>query len=144
MEKNLDYYLSLPYTIEIIPEPAGGWFVGIKELPGCMTDAETPEEGLKEIREIQSEWLQIALEDSQKIPEPSTKEEYSGNFRLRLPRALHRKLVQLAEEQGVSLNTYCATALAEAVGNAISGVNLPRKSDETKNFAKIMDPSFQR
>lgn len=35
MTKTLDYYLSLPYTIEIIPDD-GAWFVQIKELLGRL------------------------------------------------------------------------------------------------------------
>lgn len=116
MNKNIDYYLGLPYTIEIIPESNAGWYVGIKELPGCMTDVDTPEEGLIEIRQLQREWLEIALEDGLAIPEPRPEEEYSGNFRLRVPKSVHRKLVEAAAEDDVSLNTYCATALAQSIG----------------------------
>jgi len=120
MDKDLAYYLGLPYTIELIPEPQGGWYAGIKELPGCMTEADTPEEALDEIRQLQAEWLQISLEDGQAIPEPRPEEEYSGNFRLRIPRSLHRKLVQEAGREGVSLNALCSSALAEALGAVTS------------------------
>jgi antitoxin HicB len=115
MEKNIDYYLSLPYTIELIPEPQEGWFVAIKELPGCMTDSDTPEEALKEIREIQREWLEIAIEEGIDIPEPRMDEDYSGRFNLRVPRSLHRRLVETAEREGVSLNQYINDVLAGAV-----------------------------
>ena len=37
MNKTIDDYLTLPYTIEIIPDD-GAWFADIKELPGCMTE----------------------------------------------------------------------------------------------------------
>ena len=49
MEKNLEYYLGLPYTRELIPEASGIWFVQIKELPNCMSQGSTPEEALKNI-----------------------------------------------------------------------------------------------
>lgn len=129
MNKNIEYYLELPYTIEIIPESNGGWFVAIKELPGCMTEADTPEEGLQEIRELQVEWLQIAMEDGLPIPEPRNEDGYSGNFRLRVPRSLHRKLVENAKWDNVSLNTFCVTALAEAVGY--------RGSNRLPSFEKV-------
>jgi antitoxin HicB len=122
MNKDLDYYLNLPYTIELIPEPGGGWFVGIKELPGCMTDVDSPEEALREINEIKREWLEIALEEGLTIAEPKLDEEYSGKFNLRVPKSLHRKLAEAAEADGVSLNTYCATALGEAVGQGRAAV----------------------
>ncbi len=40
--KTLDSYLSLPYTIEIIPDvEEGGYVARVKELRGCTTQAET-------------------------------------------------------------------------------------------------------
>ncbi|HSQ27394.1 MAG TPA: type II toxin-antitoxin system HicB family antitoxin [Anaerolineales bacterium] len=69
MEKNLDYYLGLPYTIELIQEPQGGYFVDVKELTGCMTIAESSEKALAEIQVLKREWLEIALEERIPIPE---------------------------------------------------------------------------
>ena len=37
---------------------------------------------------------------------------YNGNISLRVPKDLHRELVSLAKEQGVSLNQYCLYKLA--------------------------------
>ena len=116
MNKNIEYYLSLPYTIELIPEPEGGWFVGIKELPGCMTEAETCQEALSEIDQVKREWLEIALDEGLPIPEPKAEESYSGKFNLRVGKSLHRKLAEAAGSEGVSLNHFCSEALAEAVG----------------------------
>ena len=47
MEKDLKYYLSLPYRVEILPdETEGGYALSCPELPGCLTCAPTVEEGL--------------------------------------------------------------------------------------------------
>ena len=43
------------------------------------------------------------IEDKEKIPEPVDK-TYSGKFNLRLPKSLHKKLAEEAEEEGISLN----------------------------------------
>ena len=52
MNKSIDYYLSLPYTIEVIPdEEDGGYVARIRELPGCLTQAETWEELLEMIED---------------------------------------------------------------------------------------------
>jgi len=37
---------------------------------------------------------------------------YNGNISLRIPKDLHRELVGMAKEQGVSLNQYCLYKLA--------------------------------
>ena len=70
MMKTLEYYLSLPYTIEIIPDD-GAWFVQIRELPGCMTEVDTWEEILPAIEEAKHLWFELALERDRAIPEPA-------------------------------------------------------------------------
>ena len=142
MKKDLNYYLSLPYTIELIPESNDSWFAGIKELPGCMTVADTREEALSEIDQIKREWLEIALEEGIPIPEPESEENFSGRFNLRVSKSLHQKLVNCSKAEGVSLNTFCATVLAEGVG--AFPVKHSKKSGENpqewaKAIAKITD-----
>ncbi len=116
MNKNLEYYLSLPYTREYLPEPEGGWFIRIKELPGCISQGETAQEAMQMIEDAMRGWFEVQLEDGVPIPEPRREEEYSGKFNTRVPKSLHRKLVEAAEEDGVSLNQWINSTLAEAVG----------------------------
>ncbi len=40
MKRNVEEYMALPYTIEIIPDE-GSCFVKVKELEGCMSVGET-------------------------------------------------------------------------------------------------------
>jgi antitoxin HicB len=119
MDKTVEYYLSLPYTIELIPEPEGGWYVGVKELPGCMSEGDTPEEAIEMIRDAMRGWIEIALEDGDPIPEPSILKEYSGKFIVRVPPSLHRDLAEMASEEGLSLNRFVVVALARAVGRPV-------------------------
>lgn len=71
-DKTLEYYLSLPYTIEIIPDiEDGGYVARIKELRGCMTQADTWEELDVMILEAKTGWLEVALEYDHPIPEPT-------------------------------------------------------------------------
>lgn len=48
--KTLQAYLTMPYTIEIIPDD-GAWFVQIKELKGCMTQVDHWDDILTAIEE---------------------------------------------------------------------------------------------
>lgn len=116
MEKTLDYYLALPYTIELQYDPEDAWFVRVKELPGCMSQGDTPEEAVAMIKEAMELWLEVALEDGDPIPEPRELDDYSGKFVVRVTRSLHRDLVDAAEEEGVSLNQYINVALGRDVG----------------------------
>ena len=116
MDKTLEYYMALPYTIQLTPDTEGGWFVAVRELPGCMSQGDTPEEAIEMIRDAMEGWLSVALEDKMSIPEPRNLDEYSGKFVVRVPRSLHRDLVLNAEQEDVSLNQYVNVALARAVG----------------------------
>lgn len=71
MNKSLEYNLSLPYTIEAIPdEEDGGYVAQIRELPGCITQADTWEELKDMIEEAKRLWLESAIEHGDPIPEP--------------------------------------------------------------------------
>lgn len=119
VSQELDRYMALPYRIEMVPDE-GGWFVSIPDLPGCISQGETPQEALEMIREAQELWLEVALEDGRPIPLPANSHEYdySGKFNVRVPKHLHRDLARAAEAQGVSLNLFVATALARAVASS--------------------------
>jgi len=116
VEKTLDYYLQLPYTFALTPDPDGSWFVQVREFPGCMSQGDTPEDALAMIRDALRGWLEVALADGDTIPEPRSLDAYSGRFVLRMPRSLHRDLVEIAEREGTSLNQYINVVLARAVG----------------------------
>ena len=118
-EKTLEYYIALPYRIEIYPEEDGsGYTAAIPDLPGCVTSAPTIEALGDMIAEAKSLWLEVALEDGDYIPEPAPAEmeEYSGRFVARLPRSLHRQLAQRATRENTSLNQLVVALLAEGMG----------------------------
>jgi antitoxin HicB len=127
MEKDIEYYLNLPYTYEMILDPDHAWFIRVKELPGCMSQGDTPEEAIEMIRDAMRGWIGVALEDGIPVPEPRPEEDYSGKFVVRVPRSLHRQLAEVAEREGVSLNQFINVALGMAVGraNASTSVTYP-------------------
>lgn len=116
--KDIDYYLALPYPIEVIQEDESTWFARIPDLPGCITEADTAEEVMAMIRDAQTVWIESSLELGRHIPEPMGISEYSGTFSVRIPRSLHRDAARAAEREGVSLNQFVNVALAKAVASA--------------------------
>ncbi|MDZ4764003.1 MAG: type II toxin-antitoxin system HicB family antitoxin [Chloroflexota bacterium] len=61
----------MPYTLEIIPDPDdGGWVILVKELQGCMTQADHWEDILPLIEDAKRRWLETALDHNDPIPEP--------------------------------------------------------------------------
>jgi predicted RNase H-like HicB family nuclease len=134
--KPLEYFLSLKYPVSIEEAPEGGYFIQIKDLPGCYSQSETIEEALENINEARGLWMESMYEDGNAIPLPGTYEnQYSGKFNVRIPRSLHRKLDEMAEEEGVSLNHYLVSTLSRAVGQKESQPSRARKSRSTKQPA---------
>jgi antitoxin HicB len=127
MKEKLDHYMSLPYTFELQHVPEEGWFVRVKELRGCMSQGDTAEEAMAMIQEAMALWLEVSLEDGLPIPEPRPEDDYSGKFVVRVPRSLHRELVENAEQEGVSLNQYVNVALAHSVGRPTATVPVEAK-----------------
>ena len=116
MSKDLNYYMSLPYRVEVVEDKEeGGYALHCPELSGCMTCADTIEQGFRMIEDAKREWFMVCLEDGITIPEPSRLEDYSGQFKLRLPKSLHRLLAQRSDEEGVSLNQYCVYLLSKGI-----------------------------
>lgn len=114
MKRTVEEFMALPYAIEITPDD-GSFFVKIKELDGCMSVGDTIAEALAMIEDAKREWLTAAREDGIDIPLPESLQvdRYSGKFALRLPKSQHRQLAEGAERDGVSLNQYIVTLLAE-------------------------------
>ena len=71
-------------------------------------------------------WIKSAEADGVPIPKPKSFHQYSGQFRMRLPKSLHAKLSETAEIEGVSLNTLAISYLSERVGYHSGG----SKTDE--------------
>ena len=89
--KTIDYYMSLPYRLEIVPDSAeGGYVAAYPELPGCITVGNTLEETVAHVLDAKREWLTAALEDGIEIKEPVSLDDYSGQLKLRIPKSLHR------------------------------------------------------
>ena len=67
--------MKLQYAVRIerLAESDGGGYLAIvPDLPGCMSDGETPEDALKNVQEAIDSWIAAAKEWKQEIPKPST------------------------------------------------------------------------
>ncbi|MBC7809917.1 MAG: type II toxin-antitoxin system HicB family antitoxin [Burkholderiales bacterium] len=68
--KDLDYYMALPYTIEMTPDVDGYWFAEISLLEGCMTNGNSWNDAREMIEDAKRAWLTTALSMELAIPEP--------------------------------------------------------------------------
>jgi antitoxin HicB len=130
-------YLPLNYRFNVLADPDGGYVIVFPDLPGCMTQVETFDEIGPIAAEIKELWLETAFAHGNGIPMPTYPENYSGKFNVRLPKSLHRRLSERAEEDGVSLNQLVVSLLSEGIGGhdqshleerfTHAGTRLPRR-----------------
>ena len=114
MEKTINDYMEKFYRMEIVEDQdEGGFVISFPELPGCLTCAETVEDALENAEDAKRAWIEAALEEGYPIPEPSTLDDYSGQFKLRIPRSLHRSLAENSRREGISMNQYCLYLLTK-------------------------------
>ena len=74
--ETIEYYLRLPYRLEIITDPdEGGYVACYPELPGCITTGETLESAAENAADAKKAWLEAALEDGTAIPDPAPVKE---------------------------------------------------------------------
>lgn len=105
------------YPFEMRPltnQEGGGWLITYPDLPGCMSDGETPEEAMRNGRDALAAWIEAMHAAGRKIPAPG--ERPSGKFIARVPRSIHARLAARAKQEGVSMNALVSTFLAESLG----------------------------
>ena len=82
-----------------------------RRLAIAQSMAQSVESAAANAEDAKREWLAAAIEDGCEIPEPQ--DEYSGQFKLRIPKSLHRDLALHARREGISMNQYCLYLLAK-------------------------------
>ena len=114
MMRTLSEYMALPYRMEVVEDAdEGGFVVTFPDLPGCISCGESIEAAVTNAMDAKKAWLKAALEEGISIREPDTLEDYSGQFKLRLPRSLHRSLSEHSKREGISMNQYCLYLLSK-------------------------------
>jgi len=117
--------MALEYSIKLTvlsEEDGGGYIVEVPDLPGCMTTGDSPGEALSKVEDAIDTWIMAAEAMGKLIPAPksySEDHEYSGKISVRMPKDLHKELVEIANHQGVSLNQFVVYSLAKSAGKEI-------------------------
>jgi hypothetical protein len=66
------------------------------------------------IEDAKKSWIEACLnsDNDAPIPEPTSVETYSGQFKLRMPKSLHKWLAEKSKQEGISMNQYCIYLLS--------------------------------
>lgn len=64
--------LDYPVIVQpLTPDDGGGFLAIVPDLPGCMSDGETPEEALVNVRDAILTWIEAAGDMGHAVPPPS-------------------------------------------------------------------------
>lgn len=98
------------------------WVVEYPDLPGCSAVGDSEESALRESKIALELWLDEYHDAHGEYPVPKIVDPtYSGKLLLRLPKSLHQRLAEQADDEGVSLNTLVIALLAQNHGGFMFG-----------------------
>jgi predicted RNase H-like HicB family nuclease len=105
MNKDLNYYLNLPWTYHIEWSEPDNCFLGsIIELEINMTDGETVEQTFENLKDALICYLETCMERNRNIPEPDKVRNFKGNIAYRTTPERHYKLAKKASILGKSIS----------------------------------------
>jgi antitoxin HicB len=135
--KSLEEYKKLNYKAVVqYDQKEDSYFVEFPELPGCMADAATAADAIEKALKAKDEWLEIAFEAGYKIPEPAVKLETTGRQTVRMPKSLHARVLERAEEEGVSQNQLILSFIAEGLTKTSNQEVITRELQEIQGLRK--------
>lgn len=105
--KDLDYYLNLPWTYTIETESHKGksyYIIRVNELPGICTDAENLADGMREIKDLIGCAVEIYIEKKEPVPEPVNRKQYKGKILYRTDCERHYLIAKTANSMHKSLS----------------------------------------
>jgi len=102
------------YTYRVSWSPEDHEYVAtVIEFRSLSWLAPDPAAALLGLRDLVAQVVDELVTSGEPVPEPLAERQFSGEFRLRIPPALHRALAIEAAEQGVSLNRLVSAKVAQ-------------------------------
>jgi antitoxin HicB len=97
----------------LAPEDGGGWIALVPDLPGCMSDGESADEALHNVRDAIEEWKDAAARLGRPVPAPDASLDRS--FETDMPEHIRRE----AEAFAKSLHGSNGRGIDQALVHAI-------------------------
>ncbi|PKM86131.1 MAG: hypothetical protein CVU87_13055, partial [Firmicutes bacterium HGW-Firmicutes-12] len=79
------------------------------DLRYCVGSGNSIDEAIEDAMIAKEEWIKAACEHNVTIPEPASNDDYNGRVTLRIPKSLHRRVVETARNEGISQFPACGT-----------------------------------
>ena len=125
----LDYPLIMR---RLTDEEGGGYLIEFPDLPGCISDGETPEEALRNGLDALRCWLEAMREAGRAVPPPP-----QGMSYLPLPTGVRSWIEHEAEASGMSTEIFLLMALSIGIARLSPGDQEP--DEESRRNAKLME-----
>lgn len=101
--KLMDYQSKYGFRVAWSEEDES-WVATCPDFPMLSAFGDTVEETLHEAVDVLTLYIEEYQDDNVALPEPTLVRQYSGQTRLRMSRRLHKRVVELAADEGVSFN----------------------------------------
>ena len=102
-------------------EEDGAFVAFCPEFQGISALGRSSTEAIRELNEALELAVRTHEAEGWPVPEPVYQPQFSGQFRLRIPKSLHAWLADRAQQEGVSLNTLVLEILSRARGAREAG-----------------------
>ena len=113
-EKNLEYYLNLPWSYRFEWSDEDKCYVAsICELKGCMSHGDTILEATEMIQDALKSYIVNSLQYGDDIPEPLKPIDFKGKIPYRTTPDKHYRLAKRAKVMGISINALIDEAVEE-------------------------------
>ena len=118
------------YEVRVVPkfdvENKCYWTAFFPTVPECVGGGKSVEEAYENL-EVYLEYLKS---ENLPLPKEYKEESFNGKIALRVSKSMHRQLVCLAEEEGVSLNMIINNAIEQYLGKKEYDFMLSKKIEE--------------
>lgn len=112
MQKDLNYYINLPYSYIVEWSDNDNCYLGsIVELEKNMTCGNTPEECILNLKDALKSYIETSLAYNMEIPEPIKLKDYKGKIMYRTTGLKHYQLAKIAKIKGISINSLIDSAI---------------------------------
>ena len=134
------------YKFNVYPlseEDGGGFYAEVPELPGCIASAATLEETMELLKEAIESWIEVSKEKGKNIPKATyyamDDSLPSGRFGVRISRTSHKKLLEIAKEENISLNALVCKFLDQMIAaNGIDDIISEKLNNEEYSMVDIL------
>lgn len=127
------------YEIRVIPKKDidGNtyWTAYFPKIESVVGGGDTPDEAIKEAQENLEFYLEYLQDEKRQLPQEYVENTFSGNIALRVSKSTHKKLNEIAEQEGISVNSLICNSIENYIGIKSFDYKIYDKIEEIKSIS---------